>query len=226
MAISFFPTWLRALLLLGLAGADLPAQRIWRVHCANPPGTDFTDVPPAVAAAAPGDVIWVIWDSTRSCSQGFVYSAPVIDKPITMIGINTYGAPGSGFGGGVLLQGLLEIRGVPSAHRVTINNFGIVTPTAASLPLPPHGIHVHDCAGSVLLEKIYYNGGGFYNSVTRVERCADVCFRGADLTLSGEPLTFTDSVGTLTSAVVRWRGPTIMPQYRYTNTDYSLWLTN
>lgn len=47
----------RASLALSLLLSPLAAQRTWIVDAANGPGTDFTDLPPAVAAAAPGDLL-------------------------------------------------------------------------------------------------------------------------------------------------------------------------
>ncbi|HLU38404.1 MAG TPA: hypothetical protein VK081_03410, partial [Planctomycetota bacterium] len=46
------------LAVLATAPAAL-AQRTWVVDVNNGPGTDFFDIPPAVAAAAPGDLIVV-----------------------------------------------------------------------------------------------------------------------------------------------------------------------
>ena len=37
----------------------LVAQHVWKVHNGSLPGADFTDLPQAVAAASPGDVILV-----------------------------------------------------------------------------------------------------------------------------------------------------------------------
>jgi hypothetical protein len=39
-------------------------QQTWKVNCQGGPGIDFTDLPQAVAAAAPGDTIWVFTTST------------------------------------------------------------------------------------------------------------------------------------------------------------------
>lgn len=61
--------------------APLFAQRTWTVDRTNRPGTDFTDLPPAVVAAAPGDTIIVrvgaytsstIRNGIRLLAQGLV----------------------------------------------------------------------------------------------------------------------------------------------------------
>lgn len=62
--------------LLSLA-APLLAQRTWTVDRSNGPGTDFTDLPPAVAAAAPGDTILV---------RAGAYASTTIRKGVRLLG--------------------------------------------------------------------------------------------------------------------------------------------
>jgi hypothetical protein len=59
---------------------SLAAQRTWIVDHAGRPGTDFTDLPPAVAAAAPGDTIIVRYDP-----RGFLYSAVVVTAGLSIV---------------------------------------------------------------------------------------------------------------------------------------------
>ena len=52
--------WLTTVLAAWLA-APCAAQRTWLVDSSGGPGVDFTDLPPAVAAASPGDTILLRW---------------------------------------------------------------------------------------------------------------------------------------------------------------------
>lgn len=73
---------LRKTLGIGLLGsvfaASLAAQRTWIVDQVAGPGVDFTDIPPAVAAAAAGDRI-VVRGSTPGAPT---YSSFVVGKPL------------------------------------------------------------------------------------------------------------------------------------------------
>lgn len=62
--------------ILALA-ASVPSQRTWKVHHAGGPGVDFTDLPPAVAAASPGDEIWVYSQTGTTLPY---YTPAIIDK--------------------------------------------------------------------------------------------------------------------------------------------------
>lgn len=79
------------LVLIGLA-ASLAAQRTWIVDVANPPGTDFTDLPPAEAAAAHGDTLLV---------RAGNYTAFATSK-----GIAVLGAPGTVVVGNVFMPSI------------------------------------------------------------------------------------------------------------------------
>jgi hypothetical protein len=48
---------------------DPPAQQMWKVCCSGAYGAQFTDLPPAVAAAAPGDTILVYYDVAGGVCQ-------------------------------------------------------------------------------------------------------------------------------------------------------------
>lgn len=209
-------------LLVGLAAcAGLPAQRTWRVHCGGGTSADFPDLPPAVAAAAPGDTIWLILDS-QSCSVQ--YTGAVIDKPLTIVGMTPFGVPGVRTALFANIAGALEVANITIGQRVVLSNLRVLPKFTGVLPVPPHGIHVTDCAGEILFEGVYYHGYGLQSSVMRIERCANVTLRGCDLSLSGEALTLEDSTATLTNTVVRWVGPHPQQQFRYTQTSPALWL--
>jgi hypothetical protein len=55
----------------------LLAQRLWIVDSSSGPGTDFTDVPPAIAAANPGDTIRV--------RRGGVYTPFTVSKGVAIL---------------------------------------------------------------------------------------------------------------------------------------------
>ena len=219
-------TFLFAFVAFALACLQLPAQRTWRVDCAGGPNVDFTDLPPAVAAASPGDTIWVIYSpQSQSCSPGFFYSGAItIDKPLTIVGVSSFGVPGSPDPLEMPIQGKVRITGIPAGQRVTLCNFAILSWSNSASQFP-HGIHVTDCAGEVLLEDVYYLGTGLTQSIMRFERCADVVMRGCTFELSGDPLTLTDSTMVLTNTVVGWRWPQIYP-YGYTSTGPGILLRN
>jgi hypothetical protein len=216
--------WSFAFVAFALACLQLPAQRTWRVNCIGGPNVDFPDLPAAVAAAAPGDTIWVILDP-QQCAQTSPYSASVtIDKALTIVGVTSLGSPGFPDPAEVPVQGELQITGIPAGQRVSLCNLSILPWLNSANPFS-HGIHATDCAGEILLEDVYYIGLGHNQSIMRFERCADVVMRGCTFELSGDPLTLTDSTMVLTNTVVGWRWPQIYP-YGYTSTGPGILLRN
>ena len=118
-------------LLLGLAGSAA-AQRTWIV---DQFGTgDFLDVPPAVAAAAPGDSILVRGVGPYDFSV-------TIDKALALMG-QVHGR---------FARGTLVIRGLPAGHTVTVKNFGHFDGDALRC-------EVRDCAGHVVLRRVTLDG--------------------------------------------------------------------
>ena len=124
--------------LIAIVPGQLSAQTLWRVDAGNPPGTDFLDVPEAVAAAAPGDVILVGLES------GVFYTAPTIDKPLTLVS-DPEPVPGSVALPSLL--GTLRIEGVTGALPVRVDGFGV----AGALPDEP-ALVVRGCDAPVLLQ--------------------------------------------------------------------------
>ena len=97
------------LVLIGLA-ASLAAQRTWIVDVANPPGTDFTDLPPAEAAAAHGDTLLV---------RAGNYSAFVTSKGIVVLGASGTVVQGNLFTAAITVSALPAGR-VFRAHRLVL----------------------------------------------------------------------------------------------------------
>lgn len=91
--------------------ADLAAaQTTWIVDANNGPGAHFTDLPPAVAAAAPGDVVVVRYVDPLVTA----YTAPNIAKGLTLVAT---GADRPG------LAGMFTIGGVPAGEHVVVRGF-------------------------------------------------------------------------------------------------------
>jgi hypothetical protein len=185
--------FLLALACACVASASLAAQRIWKVFHGGGPGVDFLDLPPAVAAASAGDVIWVYGDPRVGV---FYYTAPTIDKPLTVSG---FGIVPSGIGSpnptNALLRGLLTITNIPAGSRVVISDMVLVPfppPLPIPSPLPPHGVVIRDCQGEVVLENILFRSN-FFNVAFEIERSANVTLRGSNVYLGGIPIAVTDS---------------------------------
>lgn len=121
---------LAALLLLA---ALAPAQRTWIVDNVNPVGADFTDLPPAVAAASHGDTILI-----RGNIGGF--SSTDVDKAVHIASTLA--------GGGVGFRGDLKIHGIPAGMRCSLQAvMSVVINRRMS-------IDIHDNPGSVVLDRM------------------------------------------------------------------------
>jgi hypothetical protein len=119
--------------ILALAAA-LSAQRTWIVDPENRPGTDFTDLPPAIAAASPGDKV-VVRQTFHLVSLN-----ATTDKGITILGPI----------GPIDFRGNLAVRDLPAGQRFVMRDF-----TMRSVPPLSHAlISVDSCAGTVHLEAI------------------------------------------------------------------------
>lgn len=112
-----------------LAATPLPAQgRTWIVDASNGPGTDFTDLPPALNAAADGDRILV---------RSGAYVATTTSKALTILG-----QVGASFS-----TGSFEIAGLPAGRDFVLAGF-----FTSSIVKPQ--VRVRDCAGRVLLDRV------------------------------------------------------------------------
>lgn len=131
--------------LLALAAAA-PTQSFWIVDVHNRPGTNFTDLPPAVAAAAPGDVIVVRyqWIYTGCCSPPLFYTAPTIDKPLLILGEAITASQGYRIIPDI--SGMLNVHGIGAGSRVVLANLRI-----DDYPATSGGINCQGNAGEILL---------------------------------------------------------------------------
>ncbi len=182
------------LVALALAGGSACAQRSWIVDRCNGPLADFTDLPAAVAAAAPGDTLWLY----RGCASSPSFTACHIDKPLRLIAMGWYAsnAPGtSPQGPRVSVKGRITVSNIAAGQRLVLSGVSLFFDhgTYPNLVLQPHGIHAWDCAGQVILENVWWVTGGVIQGRCRFERCADVIIRGCFLYCRSEPITFVDS---------------------------------
>ncbi len=180
-------------------------QQTWKVNCQGGPGIDFTDLPQAVAAAAPGDTIWVFHTPAGCPPLGGsgTYTAPTIDKPLSLLGFHIYStppAPGS-LPTTAALSGLLSIVGIPAGQRVVISNIGV----SGNPPLVT-GVQVSNCAGEVILEEVGYGASGHANQVFEILNCANVTLRGCSFYYGGSPLSIVDSTVRMTTTAM-WGVP-------------------
>ena len=111
---------------LTLALTCLPAAAgTWIVDDDGGPGVDFTDIAPAIAAAAPGDSLLIL---------AGIYSAFDLDKPLALVaqpGAKVQGGPGC------------RVHDLPAGAVVTVSGLAF---GGLNWPI------VEDCAGTVVLD--------------------------------------------------------------------------
>ena len=185
----------RLLLALGVSLAStsgfLCGQTVWHVDRAGGPLVHFTDLPLAVAAAQPGDSI--VCYTTGPAPQGWRgYTAPTIDKPIRLIGFNTWlFPPVPGATTRVFVNGVIRVTGIAAGQICTIANIlGDVDGLGGGAP---QGYEVLDCAGTVVLDGIYFSNYGYANQVFRIERSARVLIQGGWGYLANSGIEVVDS---------------------------------
>lgn len=119
-----------------ILAASVAAQRTWVVDLVAGPGVDFTDIPPAVAAAAPGDRIEIRGNTALAPT----YSSFVVTKPLDIEAIQ--GAKVLFFRVENLTNGqVARIAGVHCEPRTTS-------------AVPEECVMVRNCAGPVLLANL------------------------------------------------------------------------
>ncbi len=124
------------------------AQRTWIVDQYNGPGTNFTDLPPAVAAAGAGDQILI-----RSGS----YTAPVITKGLTLIPEK--------WSMSLAFVGTLTVRDLPANERCLVKSM-------TAQPLTTVDILCQDNDGPVHFE--YTSLGSGNDNLWSIIRCKQV----------------------------------------------------
>lgn len=167
-----------SLMLLAL----LPAQRTWTVDLLNRPGTDFLDLPAAVATAAPGDVLRVRW--VDPLLQQY-YLLPTITRAVTILGE----------GVGPSCMGTVRVIGLPAGEQVVITRLRIGTPEITIFMPPPPGVVVQDCLGVVAINSCVYGSltAAWATTGFIVERSALVHIHDCTLWQAASYFTFRDS---------------------------------
>ncbi|HEX5053083.1 MAG TPA: hypothetical protein VFZ65_15015 [Planctomycetota bacterium] len=190
---------MRVLVLTLLCAPALVAQQTWLVNCQGLPGTDFLDIPPAVAAASAGDTILVY----RTClSSGGAYTAATIDKPLRIVGIDGFAPSSGGTGPGrAECRGRFTITGISAGNQVLLSNLVVQFSN-----LPASGLEVTNCAGDVVLEDCLFAGGSWPGFIFRIDMCANVTMRGCVLELNGSPVEVTDSNLLITTTLIEHQG--------------------
>lgn len=117
----------------------LASQSTWVVDSAG--SGQFVDIPPAIAAAAPGDRIVVLGTST--------YSAFVVDR-----GVDVEAAAGA-------VTPTIEVVGVPADARARVAGFRVQRQGGV------RSVSVRDCAGAVLLVDLVEFGAAFPTAIGR-----------------------------------------------------------
>jgi hypothetical protein len=193
------------------------AQQTWKVYCQGGPGIDFTDLPPAVAAAAPGDTILVwqnaVWQCPSWPDPGYGYTAPVIDKALSIVGLILSNPP---TGTGVLpprvaLSGVVKITNLPAGQRVVLSN---VSP--GSLAPDPTGFEFDNCSGQILMDGSWFGSIGENNLVRSITNCANVFLHGCRIENSGTTMGITNSTVTMSLTSV-----TSVPPFAYFGYPYT-----
>ena len=197
----------------------LLAQQTWKVDCLGAPGSHFMDIPPAVAAAAPGDTLLVYY----TAGPGFCgkYTAPFIDKPLRIIGFKVGLAGGSNIPFTISMEGSLQVANIPAGQQVLITNVAIshwpYGPVVGGSP-----ITITDCAGSVVLENIIFDNYGVPQQLIKIERCDHVVVRGSAFVIAGDPIRIIDSNVLFTNTIVYDTYPLPFWGAGYTMTTESL----
>lgn len=177
-------------LALALSAAT-PAQGMtWIVDLANGPGTHFTDLPPAVAAAADGDTIIVRAGSYSGFTTGKALmvlgepNAAVQPPPTFWVAAPLVEIAGLGAGKTFVMKGITV---TPVTHPVGINlvnNFGRVHLERVSsihgFPSSSQaGLAASDCA-AVTVSRGDFAGGAGLVAVRSTLSLTDVTLRGAN----------------------------------------------
>jgi hypothetical protein len=118
------------------SSAIMPAQRTWVVDAANGAGTDFTDLPPALAAAADGDTILV---------RAGIYAVGTTGKALRMVGrgmpVIRAATPREAF----------IVRGLPAGRTFVMQGFALDgQPKTSPFDPPPEApLQIDQCQGLV-----------------------------------------------------------------------------
>ena len=160
-----------------VAATQLAAQDVLIIDAAGGPGSQFTDLPQAVAAAAPGDILDVV--------PGF-YTGFETSKGIHILGraggdIDIVGRSSNGFA--------FSVSNLPANQPFTLRNL-------KSSSFFTGGAEFIDCAGSIVLDSCLVNVLMGQSSSQRLEflRCPSAHLFGCTIAIDAEQsnVTLTD----------------------------------
>ena len=177
-------------------GAALAQQTIV-VDALNRPGTNFTDIPPAVQAAMPGDTILV-----REAS-GAIYNGGVsISKSITLLGerdATQTSVP--------LLAGQMQVSGLAANETFVLKNLSSYVILASSLR-PAFSLGLANNAGQIHVDSLSLVGG-YAAGPLSVSSCSHVSI----VRSSGFDVSITDSECLLVECVALGSAFSCYPPY-------------
>lgn len=205
-----------------LLSGSIEAQHTWKVHCGGAYGAQFTDLPAAVAAAAAGDTILLYWAVGTTCSAtASSYTGTVINKPLHIAGFTVGTPPGNNHPTQVGITGTLQVTGIASGQQVTISNIFM---RHAQWPSAPENgsVLITDCAGTVLLEDMYYWNLGTVGQDVRIERSNHVVLRGCSFYIGGDSIHIIDSNVLMTNTLVQYDPPFVINPYTTVTESLSL----
>ena len=126
---------LLAVLALVLVPGPIAGQRVWIVDSNNGPGTDFTDIPPAVAAAAVGD--------TLSVRPG-AYTGAAIQRGLSIVPATPTST--------IMFTGTFTVQGLRAGERVVLQ--GLQFLSLGGFQATP--ISCSSCLGTVHLSAVSF----------------------------------------------------------------------
>jgi hypothetical protein len=135
------------------------AQTTWIVNQANPPGTNFTSIQAAVAAASPGDAIIVVGPGT--------YSGATVKKGVYLLGQGSpYLNSGAGYNASLTIDAIpngqhvvvkgMSVRGIACTNSSGTIHFEEVTASGPNLPYEsPIALSIDQCAHVSALDSAF-----------------------------------------------------------------------
>lgn len=149
-----------ALVATTLIAVSLPAQRTWVVDLTPGPGVDFTDIPPAIAAASSGDRIEVRGPTLWAMSYSPFLVSKALDIEATASASVRY----------------FRVENLKSTEGVSIRGF-VCRPTP-SWGNQDESVLLRNCAGPVMLADVNILGGGDRPGF-RIEDCGRVALQSS-----------------------------------------------
>jgi hypothetical protein len=193
-------------ILSGIASvAHAGAQQVWKVCSAPGSGADFATLSAAVAAASPGDTLWLY--SWPGFLNSGVFAATLIDKPLRIVGFQVGGPTGNNIPTRATLTGHVEVAAIPAGTHLVLTNLFLRHPAAGA-----SSVLVRDCQGAVVIDDFdLQNAGAFANQSIRIERCENVAIRGSQWKLGGDKVAIIDSNVLMTTFLLEHVDPFAPP---------------